>query len=74
MSSRKHEVNVVLTQKNFRKRQVLSTRKVNVREFFLRKLFGEARQILVLNPGETVETVKIIEVKGEETDGRRFGY
>ena len=68
MSNRKHEVNIVLTQKNFRKRQVLSTRKVDIREFFLRKMFGEARQILVLNPGETVETVRIIEVKGEQGD------
>ena len=37
---------------------------MSMRDFILRKLFGEARQILVLKPGETVEAVKIIEVKG----------
>ena len=71
MGSMKHEVNIVLEQKE-KKRQLLTTRRVNVREFILRKMFGDARQILVLNPGETVATVKIIEVKGNE-DGRQFG-
>lgn len=68
MSNRKHEVNIVLMQKDRRKRQVISTRRVDIREFFLKKMFGEARQILVLNPGETVETVKIIEMKGAKED------
>jgi len=64
MDGTRHEVKVILTQMDKRKKQLLTTRRVNIREFFLRKLFGEARQILVLQPGETVEAVKIVEVKG----------
>jgi len=71
MGSLKHEVNVFLTQKDKKQKQLLATRRVNIREFILRKMFGDARQILVLNPGETVATVKIIEMKGNE-DGRQF--
>lgn len=59
----KHEVNVILAEGN--RKQLLVSRKMSVREFLLKKLFGDARQILVLKPGESVETIKIIEVKGE---------
>ena len=58
----RHEVNVILAEGN--RKQLLVSKKMSMRDFILRKLFGEARQILVLKPGETVEVVKIIEVKG----------
>lgn len=58
----RHEVNVILAEGN--KKQLLVSKKMSMRDLILRKLFGEARQILVLKPGETVEAVKIIEVKG----------
>ncbi|MBE5878149.1 MAG: hypothetical protein E7290_14855 [Lachnospiraceae bacterium] len=58
----RHEVNVILAEGN--RKQLLVSKKMSMRDFILRKLFGEARQILVLKPGETVEAVKIIEVKG----------
>ena len=58
----RHEVNVILAEGN--RKQLLVSKKMRMRDFILRKLFGEARQILVLKPGETVEAVKIIEVKG----------
>lgn len=58
----RHEVNVILAEGN--RKQMLVSKKMSMRDFILRKLFGEARQILVLKPGETVEAVKIIEVKG----------
>lgn len=58
----RHEVNVILAEGN--RKQLLVSKKMSMRDLILRKLFGEARQILVLKPGETVEAVKIIEVKG----------
>lgn len=58
----RHEINVILAEGN--RKQLLVSKKMSMRDFILRKLFGEARQILVLKPGETVEAVKIIEVKG----------
>ena len=60
----RHEVNVILAERN--RKQLLVSKKMSMRDLILRKLFGEARQILVLKPGETVEAVKIIEVKGAE--------
>ena len=59
----KHEVNVILAEGN--RKQLLVSRKMSIREFFLKKLFGDVRQVLVLKPGESVETIKIIEVKGD---------
>ena len=58
----RHEVNVILAEGN--RKQLLVSKKMSMRDFILRKLFGEARQILVLKPGETVEAVKVIEVEG----------
>ena len=58
----RHEVNVILAEGN--RKQLLVSKKMSIRDLILRRLFGEARQILVLKPGETVEAVKIIEVKG----------
>lgn len=58
----RHEVNVILAEGN--RKQLLVSKKMSIRDLILRKLFGEARQILVLKPGETVEAVKIIEVEG----------
>ena len=58
----RHELNVILAESN--RKQLLVSKKMSIRDLILRKLFGEARQILVLKPGETVEAVKIIEVKG----------
>ena len=59
----RHEVNVILAEGN--RKQLLVSKKMSMRDLILRKLFGEARQILVLKPGETVEAVKIIEIKGD---------
>ena len=58
----RHEVNVILAEGN--RKQLLVSKKMSIRDLILRKLFGEARQILVLKPGETVEAVKVIEVEG----------
>lgn len=61
---RNHEVNVMV-RKPGGKVTVLSTRKCHLREWMIRWLFGEAREILVLNPGETVSTIAIKEIQGE---------
>ncbi len=61
---RNHEVNVMV-RKPSGKATVLSTRKGHLREWMIRRLFGEAREILILNPGETVSTIAIKEVQGE---------
>lgn len=62
---RNHEVNVMV-RKPGGKATVLSTRKCHLREWrMIRWLFGEAREILVLNPGETVSTIAIKEIQGE---------
>ena len=59
----RHEVNVILAEGN--RKQLMVSRKMTMRDRILKKLFGDARQILVLKPGESVETIKIIEVKGD---------
>ncbi len=61
---RNHEVNVMV-RKPGGKATVLSTRKCHLREWMIRRLFGEVREILVLNPGETVSTIAIKEIQGE---------
>ena len=44
---------------------VVRTRKCRMRELLIRMLFGDAREIFVLSPGESVETVAIREIKGD---------
>ncbi len=61
---REHAVNVVISQENGGKEKVLSSNRRMLRDWFIRKLFGEAREILILNPGESVRRVEIHEVKG----------
>ena len=43
----------------------LRLRKYSVRERLLRWLFGDAREILVLKPGETVDKIAVEEVEEE---------
>ena len=43
---------------------VVKTRKCRMREWLIKRLFGDAREIFILAPGETVETVAIREIKG----------
>ena len=41
--------------------RLLQCRRITVRERFLRWLFGEKRSVTVIIPGDTVETVSIVE-------------
>ena len=49
----RHEVHIMIKKPGRRERSVLRLRKYSVRERLLRWLFGDAREILVLKPGET---------------------
>lgn len=60
---KKHEVNIIVSKSDGGEQSVIRTRKCRVREWLIRRLFGDAREIFVLNPGETVETVAIREIK-----------
>ena len=59
----RHEVHIMIKKPGRRERSVLRLRKYSVRERLLRGLFGDAREILVLKPGETVDTVAIEEAE-----------
>lgn len=63
--SKQHEVNVMVSRDDGSRQSVLTTRKCQLREWLIKKLFGDVREILILNPGETVRSVAIQEVKGE---------
>lgn len=61
----KHEVRIRIKKPGYRERSLLRLRKYSMRERLIRWLFGDAREILVLKPGETVDTVAIEEVEGD---------
>ena len=61
---RQHAVNIVIDKGNGRKEPVLTSSKKRIREWLVRRLFGDAREILILKPGESVKTVEIKEIKG----------
>lgn len=63
--NKRHEVNIMVSNSDGEEEPVIRTRKCRMREWLIRKLFGDAREIFVLNPGETVETVAIREIKRE---------
>lgn len=61
--NKKHEVNIMVSKPDGNEQSVIKTRKCHMREWLIRRLFGDAREIFVLSPGETVETVAIREIK-----------
>jgi len=52
--------------------RLVHCRRIPVRERFLRWLFGETRGVTVIIPGDTVETVSVVELpeKGGDLDER----
>ena len=60
-----HEVHIKIRKPGRRERMLLRLRKYSVRERLLRWLFGDAREILVLKPGETVDKIAVEEVEEE---------
>lgn len=69
MKNLHHRIQVNIAKKNGTKEVVIGScvRRVSARLIHL--LFGEAREIVVLKPGESVRSVIINEVKGEEVNG-----
>ena len=49
---------------------VLRYQRVTMRERLLRYLFGEKRRVMVIVPGDTVESVSITELAGGGNDGK----
>lgn len=49
---------------------VLRCQRVTIRERLLRYLFGEKRRVMVIVPGDTVESVSITELAGGGDDGK----
>jgi len=49
---------------------VLRYQRVTMRERLLRYLFGEERRVMVIVPGDTVESVSITELAGGGDDGK----
>ena len=69
MKNLQHRIQVNIAKKNGTKEAVVGSciRRVPAKLINLR--FGEAIEIVVLKPGETVRSVIINEVKGEEVNG-----
>lgn len=65
LMSKKHEVNIMIKKSDGGRESVVRTRKCRMRELLIRMLFGDAREIFVLSPGESVETVALREIKGD---------
>ena len=64
----KHKVTINVAKPGGLRDPVLKSGSRSLREKFCRLLFGEKIKIMVLTPGDSVETVEIREIK-EEADG-----
>lgn len=69
MKNLQHRIRVNIAKKNGTKETVVGSSIRRVPAKLINHLFGEAREIVVLKPGETVRSVIINEVKGEEVNG-----
>lgn len=58
----KHRIKVNLITRKNRKEELLTKRTVSLPGRLVAALFGNATQILILKPGQTVETVEFHEV------------
>lgn len=56
---KKHEVNIMVTKSDGGRESIVKTRKCCMLEWLIKRLFGDAREIFIRNPGESVETVAI---------------
>ncbi|MFP3153394.1 hypothetical protein LQZ18_03000 [Lachnospiraceae bacterium ZAX-1] len=62
----KHKVSICVTRPDGGKTTVLKGGSRTMRSKFLNLLFGEKVSVIVVTPGETVDTVEIKEIGGEE--------
>lgn len=69
MKNLQHRIQVNIAKKNGTKEAVVGSCIRRIPARLITFLFGEAREIAVLKPGESVRSVIINEVKGEEVNG-----
>ncbi|WP_296557504.1 hypothetical protein [uncultured Acetobacterium sp.] len=62
--SLKHKVSISIAQQDGRESSVIKSGSVQVRNKLLKFLFGEKVNVLVLTPGDSVETVEIHQIGG----------
>jgi len=55
----KHNLSISVSKQNGR--EILSCKKVNLREKFMRFLFGDLKEVTILVPGDSVQEVSIKE-------------
>ena len=57
-----HKVRVNVVTKDNRKEMLYAGKKISLPRKLVRLLFGEATQILIMQPGQSVEKVEFIEL------------
>lgn len=57
-----HKVRVNVVTKDNRKEMLYAGKKISLPRKLVRLLFGEATQILIMQPGQSVEQVEFIEL------------
>ena len=62
-----HKVRVNLVTKSNRKEELLSNKTIRLPQRLVKLLFGDATQILIMQPGQSVQTVEFFELPGEES-------
>jgi hypothetical protein len=64
--SLKHKVSICVNRSDGRQQTVLKSGSCTLRSRFLNLLFGSKVGVLVLTPGDTVESVEIKEIGGNQ--------
>lgn len=64
----KHKVKVNLITKENRKQQLYADRAISLPRRIVKLLFGEATQILIMQPGQSVKTVEFYELPESEVE------
>lgn len=60
----KHRVQINVADKRGEKQRVLGSTKLCIPQRIIRLLFGDFCEVLVLNPGNSVQKIEIHEIKG----------
>ena len=58
----KHSVKVLVETKNGRK-ELLRSRHLRIRERFMKLLFGDFCEVIVLNPSKRIDKIQVEEIK-----------
>ncbi len=67
----KHKVVINVTDENGDTKEVLQGGQLTLPQKIIKLLFGDYRQVFLLNPGQSVQSVDVKELKeGGSTDGK----